>query len=557
VRGLAVVATLLLALVVGATTASAAPGGFGRPKSPGSGPGPNTSAPGPNYKSTATYPDGSLFGRAQADPRETFKVIVQTQTSQTESSAQGWSGSNGRFKHQYRFFHGFSGTLPGWAILYLNERQPFGPVSITEDVPVTLLDQTGPDNWQRAIKADQLWTHAAVTCALDSLGHLLDPTCSPLAAYTAPQAPAIAIVDSGISTTKVADFGSRIVARVNFASDNAYGDPLGHGTMVAGVATGAANPVTSGGVAQNAPLVDLRVANSQGAADTSDVIAALDWVLQNKSQYNIRVVNLSLTGTQQTSFLFDPLDQAVERLWLSGVVVVAAVGNNGTASGPTSNLGAPGNDPFILSVGAVDTNGTPDQSDDFRAPWSAWGYTPDGFLKPELTAPGRYIVSPVPRTSSLLLRAPSRIVAPGYMWMSGTSFSAPAVAGVAAQLLAAHPSWTPDQVKGALMASTTILGGGGTGAGEVNAVAASGLAAPPNPNQGLEAFVRSDPETGQAVFDPRAWATTVKASSAWTSSAWTSSAWTSSAWTSSAWTSSAWTSSAWTSSAWTSSAWVS
>jgi serine protease AprX len=552
------IAALLVALTVGAGASLAAVNGFAKPKPWGRpAPGPNVTAPGPNYQSTATYPDGSLFARAQQDPTQSYKVIVQTDTSQSQGTVQNWSGNRGRFRHRFGFFHGFSATLPGWAILYLNEHPTaFGRLVITEDEPVALLGQTGPDNWQGAIAAAKLWSHGAVTCQRDSLGALLDPTCLPLDAYVAPQAPAIAIIDSGIDASDAADFGTRVATRVNFASDNAAGDPLGHGTMVAGVAAGAANSVSGGGVAQNAPIVDLRVADAQGRANASDVIAALDWVLQNKAQYHIGVVNLSLAGLRQTSFVFDPLDQAVERLWLNGVVVVAAAGNNGNPWGATRNLGAPGNDPFVITVGATDTNGTPDQSDDFLAPWSAWGYTPDGFRKPELAAPGRYMLAPVSNGSQLAAKAPSRVVAKGYMWMSGTSFAAPAVAGLAAQLLALHPGWTPGQVKGALMAGAVPLASVGAGAGEVNAAASANLASPPDPNSGLEAFVQTDSDTGQSVFSASAWVSAVKTNSAWTSSAWTSSAWTSSAWTSSAWTSSAWTSSAWTSSAWTSSAWV-
>src|SRR5438270_478251 len=85
--------------------------------------------------------------------------------------------------------------------------------------------------------------------------------------------------------------------------------------------------------------------------NSSDVIAAADWILQNKDTYNIRVANFSLHGSQNSTFRFDPLDKAVERLWFSGVVVVAAAGNYGaTQSGV---LYAPGNDPFVITVGAT------------------------------------------------------------------------------------------------------------------------------------------------------------------------------------------------------------
>src|SRR5205823_6726424 len=134
-----------------------------------------------------------------------------------------------------------------------------------------------------------------------------------------------------------------------------------------------------------------------------------------------------------------------------GVVVVAAAGNYG-------NLGtgvpfAPADDPFVITVGAADINATNDQADDFAAPWSASGYTLDGFAKPELGAPGRYMIGAVPLSATLTAEQPTSIVGLGYMQFSGTSFAAPVVSGIAAELIALHPDWTPDQVKGALMLS--------------------------------------------------------------------------------------------------------
>ena len=219
--------------------------------------------------------------------------------------------------------------------------------------------------------------------------------------------------------------------------------------MVAGVAAGASALYPGG--APNAQLVDVRTADGNGESLTSDVIAGIDWILAHRAQYGIRVVNLSMVGNTQTSFLSDPLNKAVERLWFSGIVVVAAAGNNGTGTGEVDMSAAPGNDPFVITVGAIDQAQTSATGDDFVAPWSSYGHTVDGFAKPELSAPGRYLVMPVPPASTIATALPDRVVAPGYMWMSGTSFAAPVVSGAAAQLLARHPGWTPDQVKGALM----------------------------------------------------------------------------------------------------------
>jgi serine protease AprX len=218
---------------------------------------------------------------------------------------------------------------------------------------------------------------------------------------------------------------------------------------VAGIAAG--NAPGRAGAAPGAPLVSVDVMDDSGQARTSDVIAGAAWVLANKAKYNIKVANFSLHSLQPSNFLRDPLDLAVEKLWFGGVTVVAAAGNYGATSGPSGVKYAPGNDPFVITVGAADLGGTARASDDTIAPWSAYGYTYDGFFKPELAAAGRYILGPVPVGSTLANERPDKLTSDGRIELSGTSFAAPVVAGTAAQLLARHPSWGPDQVKGALM----------------------------------------------------------------------------------------------------------
>jgi serine protease AprX len=528
---------VVAALTIGLGTANAAPAENGGKKAP-------------VYTSTGTYPDGSFLARAQAAPSNDFPVIIQAADRKQLKTILKWVGSYGKLKHSYNIITGISITLPGSAILYVAEHPgEFGKVTITPDAPVELAAQTGPGNWQATVGADLLWTHNAVTCPGRN-------TCTPMDAFTAPQAPGIAIVDSGIDPTKVNAFGDRIRKRVDFVGDGASGDPDGHGTMVAGIAAAAPSSITGGGVAQNAPLVDLRVADENGRADTSDVIAALDWILTNGDSQNVRVVNLSLSGTMETSLRFDPLDKAVERLWLNGFVVVASVGNNGSDSGPVP-LAAPGNDPFIITVGATDTNGTVSAADDFRAPWSAYGYTADGFLKPELVAPGRYMAAPIPNGSTIYNAEPRRRMLGGNMWMSGTSFAAPVVTGLAAQLLASHPNWTPDQVKGALMLTARTITGTGFGVGEVYGPTANLLVAPPNPNGALEQFLSTDVDSGLTVFDSEAWRAYALTDASWAAASWAAASWASASWASASWASASWASASWASASWASASWAS
>ena len=412
--------------------------------------------------------------------------------------------------------------------------------SITPDGQVAQQAAFTPlELWPEVVRADELW---------------------PAGESDGPRPPAIAIVDSGIEDS-VADFDRRIVARVSttsFSSGNAGSDAFGHGTMVASIAAGASSSYP--GVAPTARIIALRAVDGEGRSRIADVLEAADWIYRNRISKGIGVVNFSIRSTHPNWGFYDPINLAVERLWQTGTVVVASAGNGGDQR----MLYAPASDPFIITVGAADTAGTVTTADDFDAPWSSRGYTAEGFAKPELTAPGRRIVAAVPAQSYLARTFADRVVAPGYMWMSGTSFSAPIVSGAAAQLLARHPDWSPDQVKGALMLTARTLPRAAplsAGVGEIDVAAAAALQNPPNPNENLYDFVRQD-SRGRPYFDAPAWNAHVLADATWTSATWTSATWTSATWTSATWTSAAWDAAArsdatWTSATWTSATWTS
>jgi serine protease AprX len=375
------------------------------------------------------------------------------------------------------------------------------------------------------------------------------------------KAPAIAIVDSGVQNRS--DFGNRLIASVNLstiagntANDaGSLDDKRGHGTFVAGIAAGAAPDLA--GAAPGAPLVSIKVMNDQGMAKTSDVIAACQWILDNKNKYNIRVANFSLHAGYSTNFYRDPLDQAVEKLWFNDVVVVAAAGNYGTANGPSGVLYAPGNDPFVITVGAIDLGSSPRANDDSVAPFSAYGYTRDGFYKPDVAAPGRYMVGPVPAGSTLTTLKAQNMVGTDRIQLSGTSFAAPIVAGTAASMLARHPEWTPDQVKGALMRTARAVRNGNpkaAGLGEITASRAVMANMTPNPNKGLERFVTM--VSGAPVFDAMSWASAAKASMSWNSMSWTDQSWSDQSWSDQAWNAMSWTDMSWSSMSWTDMSWT-
>jgi serine protease AprX len=294
----------------------------------------------------------------------------------------------------------------------------------------------------------------------------------------------VAVLDSGIGPHTA--LGSRVIGRVNLVSDepNSSGDPYGHGTHIAGIIGGnttAAKYVTSsyaGGSAPSVSLIDVRVLGRDGSGLTSDVIAGIDWAIANHFTYKIRVINLSLGHPVTEPSAFDPLCQAVERAVANGIVVVASAGNYGQTETGAPILGgitSPGNSPYAITVGAIDTNGTADTSDDKIAPYSSRGPTKyDLAVKPDVLAPGTRIVSLESNKSYLSTTYPQWHVAGNgnnaYMRLSGTSMAAPVVSGGVALLLDAQPSLSPAQVKMALQMGARYSARGGLiggGAGTV------------------------------------------------------------------------------------------
>jgi serine protease AprX len=395
-------------------------------------------------------------------------------------------------------------------------------------------------NWQLgpyAAKVDSQWTALATAAA---------------------NPPAIAVVDSGVDSTLPGLDGSVVDQEVlTSLPQSTAADGYGHGSFVAQVAAGHARG--DAGASPTARIVSLDVMNDDGMALTSDVVAAADWIYTHKAENNIKVANFSLIGGSPSSIMFDPLDRALERLWFSGVVVVTAAGNFAVDGQQSDEPFAPANDPFVITVGASDTAGTVATTDDTAAPWSAYGHTLDGFAKPELSAPGRYVVESVPTDSTLYQERPDRVVAPGQIELSGTSFAAPMVSGIAANLLALHPNWTPDQVKGALMltaAQPTSATGFALGVGVVNADAAAGVTDPPNPNAALDQFLVPDPnDAATKVFDTASWGTTAQADASWGTASWGTASWGTASWGTASWGTTYWSSASWGTASWGTASW--
>jgi serine protease AprX len=361
----------------------------------------------------------------------------------------------------------------------------------------------------------------------------------------------IAVIDSGVAPT--GDFAGRLTQVTMPGQPWANTDVVGHGSLVAGVAAGSATSGRYIGVAPGAKIYALNVANPNGV-NSSDVVAALGWVYENALTYNIRVVNLSLGESIPSSYKQSVLDLAVERVWAAGIVVVVSSGNGG----PGMIDFAPGNDPLAISVGATDHRGTSSTSDDLLASFTAYGTTVDGVSKPEVLAPGRLIGSVLPGGTILYGLAPLlNLLDPGYAKISGTSFSAPQVAGAAALLLQKYPHWSPDQVKWALVDKARSVNG--TSLRAVDVEAAAGVSSPGLANQGVAALVCAPgstclPDDGTSTV-ASLWSSGTWNSGTWNSGTWNLSTWNSGTWNSGTWNSGTWNSGTWNSGTWNSGTW--
>jgi serine protease AprX len=282
----------------------------------------------------------------------------------------------------------------------------------------------------------------------------------------------VALVDTGVSD--VPDLAGRVVDVadpagnpagtnlrppvhcVDFSGEGDCVDRYGHGTFLAGLIAG--NGASSGGlfsgVAPTADIVSLKIAGRNGAADVSKVLAAIQWVVSFREDYDIRVLNLSLGTNSKVPYWIDPLNFAVEQAWRAGITVVVAAGNTGPDAG---TIAKPGDDPMVITVGAVDDRETPARDDDRLPKFTSRGPTHDDLAKPDVVAPGARLVSLRLTDSYIEEQAGGGSLAAtqyaAYRRGSGTSMATAVTSGAVALLLQRHPSWSPDRVKFALAAT--------------------------------------------------------------------------------------------------------
>jgi serine protease AprX len=393
----------------------------------------------------------------------------------------------------------------------------------------------------------------------------------------------VALIDSGVAPVEGLATAGKVVngPDLSFESqspDYRSLDTFGHGTHMAGIIAGKDSSGTAfRGVAPGARIVNLKVASREGAADVSQVIAAIDWAVQHRNDpgLNIRVLSLSYGTDSFQDPVLDPLAAAVESAWRNGIVVVVAGGNDGTTRAALTN---PAMDPFVLAVGADDLGGTVAATDDRVAPFSSRGSTTRYV---DVVAPGVSIAGLRDPGSTIDDAHPSAVVDTRFFRGSGTSQATAVAAGSAALLLAARPTLTPDEVKALLKstASTTSpIDPRAQGAGRIDVDLASRSLVPLGARQGwtkaagtgsLEKArgtehvssdgidLKGEQDIMGSPWSGKAWAPASFSGSAWTGGSWNGTVWTGSCWCSTTWAGTSWSSTTWTGKSWTGKSWTS
>jgi len=272
----------------------------------------------------------------------------------------------------------------------------------------------------------------------------------------------VAVVDSGIEELDGLEQNSqgdpnRILAWFDtIDAKHKPDDKNGHGTHIAGIIANSdiGSDGEWNGIAPGVNLVGVRVLDERGFGTYEQVIQGIQWVIDHQTEYNIRVINLSLVSLVQSPYWADPLNQAVMQAWAHGIVVVVAAGNGGP---DPMSIGVPGNNPYVITVGAFTDNYTPhDWGDDTITPFSAAGPTLDGFVKPDVVAPGAHIQSLIERGDDLVRQYPDTYIHKNYASIAGTSQASAVVSGIAALTLSNNPDLTPDQVKHRMMYASAV-----------------------------------------------------------------------------------------------------
>jgi serine protease AprX len=405
----------------------------------------------------------------------------------------------------------------------------------------------------------------------------------------------VAVIDTGVSPVEGLATPGKILYGPDLslesqAPDLRNLDTNGHGTFMAGLIAGkdsglqqpyaVASPSVYRGMAPDARIVSVKVGVADGGVDVSQVIAAIDWVVQNRNSngLNIRVLNIAYGTNTTQSYLVDPLAYAAEQAWKHGIVVVAAAGNSGYQKGSGApGLANPAYDPYTIAVGGSDSMGTESMSDDTIGSYSAVAAIGGG-RKPDVVAFGSHMQGLRVPNSYLDMTYPDGIIDGRYFRGSGTSQAAAITSGAVALILQKYPAMSPDQVRAFLTANAVSLSVPPRlqGKGEINLqpmLSASlplGFGTWDTPSTGLgslELARGSDHVTDDGVilageqdifghvFDAAVMAVLEAAANSWSGGIWNGNSWSGDSWSGNSWSGNSWSGNSWSGNSWSGNSW--
>ena len=516
-------------------------------------------------------------------------VIVRAQPARTAAADQEISSLGGVVQQHISLINAIIAEVPAGAVPELEANPAVAQVTLNAPVQLQGADWGLPSNPYNA---------ASDVNSMYNIEQMDGAHAYWNAGYTG-QGVGVALIDSGVTPVDGLQTPGKVVNGPDLSFESQvpsleYLDTFGHGTHMAGIIAGKDNAVTSVsssdsthflGMAPNAQIVSLKVADALGKTDVSQVLAAIDWVVQhqNDNGMNIRVLNLSYGTDSNQSYVLDPLAYAAEQAWLHGIVVVVAAGNEGNWS---NGLDDPAIDPYVIAVGASNTENTMNVRYHLPAAFTSEG---DGTRNPDLSAPGTHIVS-LRDPGSLVddIYGSTAAVGNRFFLGSGTSQAAAVVSGAAALLLSQRPNLTPDQVKALLDTNTHQMYGRTSlkGSGELNLAAVLNASTPSvtqtwptsNGTGRLEASRGSvhvvdgngNQLTGEqdifgntvdtttlatAEANGTAWNRGIFNGGSWSGGSWSGSSWSGASWSGASWSGASWSGASWSGASWSGASW--
>ena len=411
---------------------------------------------------------------SSADDSPLIQVIVEKTAGADSSVAQYIEMLGGTVLTDLPIINGFTAEVPQAALPTL-EAHP-AVVAVTPDGTVQLMGKPPKDDGGSSTPSDPTGSGSVIfgetqySSTLDgSMWHVNAEAIKSQSVWPTGngEGVTVALIDSGVVPVEGLTGAGKIIngPDLSFESQSdglLHLDTFGHGTHMAGIIAGNngdPSPTEEDesyfyGVAPGANILNIKVADYEGSVDVSQVIAAIDWVVQHRDDngMNVRVINLSFGTDSTQSYLLDPLAHAVEQAVWNGIVVVVAAGNDGNIA-PLRN---PALDPYVIAVGAANTHGTPLTNDDTVPEFSNCG-SEDRHV--DLVAPGVSIVSLRNPGSNADSSYPDAAVGDFYFKGTGTSQAAAVVSGAAAVILSKDPGLNAYQVKNLLVGTARPLDG--------------------------------------------------------------------------------------------------